>query len=306
MHTQTEGTAPRDPAETASFLPAAVGLGLYLLTLFVEVLLGASARWLLVFTGAATIGVLFPIGLGAESLAWAAAVAPLLWSLLAFVCPGRGPVWCRSVGARRPTGEERASIEDTLNLLEATGYSIPPTLSCWILDQPLPSAASRGRCLVLSRPLLESDSLGGIIAHELGHLETLDARLTEALDRLVFLGDPLAPSPSAGRGVPKADDHQAANLLWVTTRWTLRFAGGGIATTILAPFWAAYWRTREYAADAFAAALGHGEDLAQHLTDFEQAFDFAHPRLPFDLAQHPPVAHRIERLHRASFKAVSK
>jgi len=79
-------------------------------------------------------------------------------------------------------------------------------------------------------------------------------------------------------------------------RLILRLAGGGCAARLLAPLWSAYWRSREYAADAYAASLGQGEDLARHLADFEQSFDFPRRRFPLDLAEHPPVALRIERL----------
>lgn len=62
--------------------------------------------------------------------------------------------------------------------------------------------------------------------------------------------------------------------------------------------------SREYAADAYAASLGQGEDLARHLADFEQPLDFPRRRFPLDLAEHPPVALRIERLTAAELLAL--
>jgi Zn-dependent protease with chaperone function len=79
-------------------------------------------------------------------------------------------------------------------------------------------------------------------------------------------------------------------------RWTLRLAGGSVAQRLLSPLWAAHWRAREYAADAYAAALGQAEDLAGYLADQEQPFDAPQPGLLFNLGEHPPVALRIERL----------
>jgi len=65
---------------------------------------------------------------------------------------------------------------------------------------------------------------------------------------------------------------------------------------LLSPLWAAHWRSREYAADAYAASLGQAEDLARHLADFEQPFDVPQPGLLIKAASHPPIALRIERL----------
>jgi Zn-dependent protease with chaperone function len=64
---------------------------------------------------------------------------------------------------------------------------------CYVLDDPLPSAAVRGTTVILSRGLLESASLAAVLAHELGHINSLDGHLTEALNRLALWDDPLAP-----------------------------------------------------------------------------------------------------------------
>jgi Zn-dependent protease with chaperone function len=293
MHTQTDGDLPRGPTGLAVLLPAAAGLGLFLLTLSVEVLLGAGARWLLVFLGAATIGLIAPIGQSAELLAWFAAAVPLVWSALALIIPGGGWLWRRRLGARQPTADEEGAVLDAIEIL---GYAEPPLVQ--VVDQPLPVALTRGRTLVLSRTLIEIESVPAVLAHELGHLVSLDARLTEALARLRLWDDPLAP--------PDDEIDPGASVLLGILRRTVRLAGGGSGERLLTPAWTAYWRAREYAADRFAAALGQGEDLAQHLGDFEQAFDFAESRLPFDRCGHPPVAHRVDRLLASSELAVSE
>ena len=64
--------------------------------------------------------------------------------------------------------------------------------------------------------------------------------------------------------------------------------------------------SREYAADAYAASLGQAEDLARYLSDNELPFDLPQPRLPFNRAEHPPVAMRIERLLAVDALGVSK
>src|ERR1700704_2061984 len=98
MHTQTENTEVRSRRGTMSS-GAATGLALYLLTISGEVMLGAGVRWLLAYLGAAIAGTIVPFGVGAEGLAWAAALAPIVWSLAGLALPGRGRMWGRRLGA---------------------------------------------------------------------------------------------------------------------------------------------------------------------------------------------------------------
>ena len=292
MHTQAEST--RTPRPRAISPGEISGLTLYLLTLCVEAILGLPVRWLLAYLGAAIVGAVFPLGLSDSVLAWLAALAPIAWSLIALALPGRGRLWARRLGARRPSATEAGALDEALAMLASTDPSLPAPPACYVLDQPLPEAAVRGGALILSRPLLESESLTAILAHELGHAESLDGRLTEALERLTLWEDPLAlPRPDA---YPAAQEDRGGALTWALARWTLRLAGGSFARRLLAPLWAAYWRSREYAADAFAASLGEAQDLARHLADQELAFDVPQPGLLFKASQHPPVALRIERL----------
>lgn len=307
MHTQTEKTSSSRLPGTAPPLHGATGLGLYLLTLSVEVLLGAGFRWLLIFLAATTTEPLIPLGLGAETLAWIGALAPLAHSLLALVLPGRGRIWSRRLGARRPSAEERAAVDDALSLLEEANPGSHPKPTVYVLDNPLPVAAVRGRALLISHSLIDSDTLVPVLAHELGHLNSLDGRLTEALQRLAIW--PESPSPAQG-GHHRKDgvevDHGAPGaLLWACLRGTLRIGAGGVGQRVLQPLWAAYWRYREFAADAHAASLGQAEDLAQHLTDYELPFEGPRHRLLFDRTEHPSVALRIERLFESAM-AVSK
>lgn len=307
MHTQTE-SANQQPSGSDSTLSVAAGLGLYLLTFTGEVMLGASARWLLFYLGAAIAGGLAPFGLSAESFAWIAALAPLAHSAMGLALPGQGRLWRLRLGARRASSEERRVIDEALELLRTLDSQLPAGGPFYVLDDPLPVAAVRGRALIISRGLLESESLAAVLAHELGHVDSLDGRLTEALQRLAIWADPLGP-PNR-HGVPQAPDdfkpEPQRSLIWSLLRLFLRLAGGGVAEQLLAPLWAPYWRAREYFADDYAAARGQGEDLARHLTDFEQPFDAPQPGLIFKAAEHPPVAHRIERLLEHSLGGGSK
>jgi Zn-dependent protease with chaperone function len=295
MHTQAESdrSARR---HLASALSAVTGLLLYLLTLLGEGMLGATSRWLLAWLGAATVGAIVPLGPSAGQLAWIAALAPLAWSVLGLVRSGGGWAWRRRIGARRPTVDEALAITDARRMLCGIDPSLPETAEVYVLDDPLPAGAARGRSVILSRGLLESDAVPAVLAHELGHTRSLDARLTEALQRLELWGDPLGPiEPQRGADTPPVEEKRGGLLLGAV-RWLLRLAGGGCAEALLRPLWAAYWRDREYAADAHAASLGQAEDLARHLADQELPFDPPQRRFLFNRAEHPPVAHRIERL----------
>ena len=298
MHTQTQNSS--DCSRGRVSVGELLGLFLFLLTISGEVMLGASVRWLLIYLGAAIGGAWVPLGLSAEVLAWVGALMPIAFSVAGLFRPGRGWVWGRRLGARRPTGEEVEKLEAALELLRGADPSLRVPVACYVLDAPSLAAGVRGRALILTPRLVESASLAAVLAHELGHANSLDGRLREALERLVLWGDPLAmPRPARGSEAyfqPDPDRHGA--LLWGAMRWALRLAGGGDARKLLAWFWAGYWRRREYAADAYAASLGQGGELARYLTDQGLPFDSPQPGLLFRAAEHPPVALRLERLRR--------
>jgi Zn-dependent protease with chaperone function len=305
MHTQAESdrSGRRD---LMAALSAATGLLLYGLTFLGEGMLGAVARWLLAWLGAATAGAIVPLGPSAGQIAWVAALAPLAWLALALLRPGGGWLWRRRLGARRPTADEALAIGDAQTMLRAVDPSVPEAEVC-VLDDPLPAALVRGRSIVLSRGLLESDATPAVYAHELGHIRSLDARLTEALERLELWGDPLGPiEPRRGAQSPRGRDDRSGGLLLGCLRWLVRLAGGGCAESLLRPLWSAYWRHREHAADVYAASLGQAEDLARHLAEQELPFDPPQRRLLLNRAEHPPVALRIERLLAAPGGGVSK
>ncbi len=303
MHAQTE-SVPEHRAHAASSLHVASGLGLYVLTLAGEAMLGAGVRWLLTYLGASALGVFVPLGPGAEQLAWLAALAPLAWSILGLLFPGWAWIWRHRLGARTPSADEATALTDAIELLRSVDPGLPQPSGCFVLDEPLPEAYVRGRTLIFSRGLIDSDALAAALAHELSHLGSLDGRLTEALGRLAIWGDPLAPpQPERGEEERFESREQGGGLLLGCARWVLRAAGGSLAQQLLSPLWAAHWRAREYAADAHAASLGQAEDLARHLFEQVLPFDVPQRRLFFNTAQHPPVAHRIERLL-ASFEWV--
>jgi hypothetical protein len=85
---------------------------------------------------------------------------------------------------------------------------------------------------MVTRGLLESGYLEGVIAHELGHLNSSDARLTAALYRLTT-----PPRKQVRRGL----------------RTISLIATGSLAVMLTRAPWGAYWRAREHHADHYAA-----------------------------------------------------
>jgi hypothetical protein len=151
--------------------------------------------------------------------------------------------------------------------------------------------------------MIESEYLPAVIAHELGHLNSSDGNLTAALNRLVVNSPPWAEDkePQRQRLEIKGDERLALTitfvglLLWLG-RKLLVFAKGGFALRLLAPFWGAYWREREYLADAYAVKLGQGAALAEFLEVNALAHDYPVPFIWLTEHTHPPTELRLDRL----------
>jgi Zn-dependent protease with chaperone function len=206
------------------------------------------------------------------------AFAPLAWSASALVWPGASGIWWRQrIGGRAPTEHERR-LYDAADLPEAPRW--------FVLDDAYPRAAVCGDALMLTRGMLEDRDLAGVLAHELGHLDTLDARLTAALDNLVLW------TPRARGGRRGAMRSLGAAVLWIVR--------GGVGARLTERIWARWWREREYVADAYAAAVGRGEELRSYLNRHVLLDDRPVPFMWASAVTHPPTAERIERLSRQS------
>jgi len=282
----------------------AAGLSLYAASLLLE-LPGALLRLVLASTLVAIVLGLAGTapGTAAGVLVIAAALGPLLWSLLALAWPGSGALWRWRTGGRAPSERERDAYEAALEDLAAAGEGVRAPRSWFVLDDAEPHAAIRGRCVMVSRGLLYTPELEGVLAHELGHLNSLDGRLTEALGRLAAWRDPLGPGmgyaeyATAGRG--DLLHYAGWGLVRGAGRLVFHAVGGGLSLFLLRPVWSAYWRGREYAADRFAADLGAGEDLARFLEHHGLFFDVPVPFLMLSDRAHPPVELRLDRLRDA-------
>jgi Zn-dependent protease with chaperone function len=214
------------------------GLALYAAMFLIE-LLPAALRYALV--GLATDFVLRAGGGEPEPmatvLALAAALVPLAWSLIGLVVPGSGAVGRLRVRARRPLPQERELLARGLARLPQD-VRAPGPRAWYVLDGPLPNAYLLGSALYVERGLLEDRCLSAALAHELGHLRDGTAvRVTLAIRRLAVLG------VRSGR-------------------WTVL---GGLSAVVLRPALDVWLRARELAADAHAAALGQGGQLADFL-----------------------------------------
>ncbi len=270
---------------------------LYLITVSVEIVVGGAARFLLAYPLAVMASVVLQGAPSADTVAIAAALLPVCHSLGGLILPGPGWWWRRRAGLRRPSAEELEVLTLAFELFSPAR----PLPRIAVLDDALPFEAVRGTTVIVSRGLVESTSLAPALAHECGHLQSLDGRLTEALARLAVWDDPLAPPLDfEGRDTLGRDRDLGGGLLYFSLRLLVRLAGGGQVRRVFGPLWSAYWLRREFAADAAAAAVGQGPDLARYLRDEVLPFDVSRPVGLFNHSKHPPTALRIERLVQAN------
>lgn len=247
-------------------------------------------------------------------------LVPTLWAIVALATPfGTGWWWRQRTGGREPSGREQLAYQDAIELLQAqTRDRLTLPKSWFVLDTPTPDAAVCGETLMLSRGLLESDHLPAVLAHELGHLATPDGRLTAAINRLVLL-PPQVPGHEQDDYEQDGDRPQiglairseqiiltilGVRLLLWTIRKTLKFVNGGFGLRLTSPLWGAYWREREYKADAYAASLGQADELADFLENHALIHDHPVPYIWLTEHTHPPVELRIDRLRDTAMRDI--
>ncbi len=287
------------------------GLLLYLLTLAVELPVIVVRVLLVAFVGivlGAAGGPVLP-----SNVLFLIALAPTLWSVLALVTPaGSGWWWRQHAGGRKPSQREQLAYQDAVEHLQAHSEKPLPLPASWfVLDLNEPDTGVCGDSLMLSRGLLEID-VAEVLGHELNHLGSLDGRLTCALNRLVIRQAPRPPKDPEdpaynGPGVVDVAGsiHVTSKTIDVLTglvifswvaRTILRFARGGLALRITAPLWGAYWREREYAADAYAASLGQADELADFLQVHVLLYDRPIPHMGLTGTDHDFTELRIDKL----------
>ncbi len=260
-------------------------------------------------------------GHGGSAQEWAklAAVGPIVWSALALVTPQGGGWWWRQrQGGRAPSEREREAYERAIGQLRArTGTPLPTPEDWFVRDDQRCEAAVYGNSLMLSSDALEmQDShLSALLAHELGHLRGIDAKLTVAVNRLVLkpltsvAHRPADPRERQQRSPVQhlaAVNRRARKTLAVVglTRWTLQKAialmRGGLGLRLTAPIWGAVWQRQEYEADSWAASIGWAQELAEFLETHVLELDHPTPLSCLRSHSHPPTELRIDKLRQSA------
>ncbi len=201
----------------------------------------------------------------AHPLALAIAFLPLGWSLCGLIIPAEGWLIEQDHGGRPPSARERQRYEEALGEILARDPDVRLPKSWCVVDQADFPAAVMGDTLILARVTLHELALEPILAHELGHLQHHDGRITIALLRL-------APFASQLEGRPRGPGIFAA-----LARVVVYVASGGLSMRLTTLIWAGYFRCCEYRADEFAARLGYAGELIDY---FEGAVAYDQP-VPF-------------------------
>ena len=105
------------------------------------------------------------------------AITTAVISLCVLASPWASGWWWRfRVGGREPSEREQEAFKDAMGVLERHASDELARPRDWfVLDLPDPEAAVCGRSLMLTHALLESPYLTAVLAHEFGHLASLDA-----------------------------------------------------------------------------------------------------------------------------------
>ena len=290
------------------------GIGLVAASILLD-LPSALARLFLTAVIAGLAGVL---DWRADLIVFLVAFGPYLRSIGALVFPlPAGPFLRQAAGARKPSARERAALGNACSLLPG---GVAPS-SVLVIDGPDENAWVLGCTLFVERGLFESPHLAAVMAHEAGHLAAGDGRVALAawwlpVQSVAWVAARLMGSrgrslPRAGTTLPQPQASGTGAGILPDPRFRLlggllRLPGfaagvvallfaGGLFPILLRQVWSAYRRSREYAADAFAAAAGYGPALVEALGEW-QVLDVATPwwlRL-----SHPYVEQRIDRLQR--------
>ena len=207
--------------------------------------------------------------------AWIAGYSPLILSLATLTLPLGGWLRQQQSGGRTPSERERLIYDDALSVLSQAEPKLRPPRRWFVLDTPSVNAAAYFDTLMITRGLIESGYLEPVLAHELGHLNSSDARLTAALHRLSTPPRSQLPFPLRTLGYLVSGAPGA---------WLMRLP------------WATYWRGREFEADCYAAKLGQGDGLMRFLEQHALEYDLPIPFAWLSEHSHPSTEHRIDRL----------
>jgi Zn-dependent protease with chaperone function len=200
---------------------------------------------------------------------------PLLISLATLVLPLGGWLFEQQSGGRRPSEREQIAFGYAFDQLTGVDPSLRPPHRWFVTDSDESNACVYADTLMVTRGMLDNPFFAAVLAHELGHLNSSDSRLTAALYRIT--------TPPREPAIPLVKP--------------LAFlASGRIGMLPVKLPWAVYWRHREELADDYAANLGQAAALAAFLDTHALDGDLPIPFKAFSETSHPWTEHRIERL----------
>ena len=230
----------------------------------------------------------------ANLLPWVLVGAYFAWATSALIVPlGAGRYLADGIGARRPTAEETDAYRDAMGSLPLERVRRQPKW-LYVLDRHELNAAVVGDVIIINRTVFDSENLAAVIGHELGHLNSMDIRVSCAANRLASLARLTEQVRTETTEASRSG--QPVGCLGGLGMLIVRGCSGGLQTTMTAPAWASWWRLREYAADDYAARLGQAEQLARLLDENVLLYDVPIRFVWMTTTSHPATALRIERL----------
>jgi len=264
----------------------AVGLVLYTITLAGQALSG-FVRVLSAYIVLALIALITSWPIPSNPIALAIGFGPLVISLLALICPPLilpidGRWWEISSGGRPPEQDEQEAFERAIDELREYDRKLRVPRHWFVAEEPDRNAAAYASTMRVDRGLLESPyAIAAVIAHELGHLNSSDGRLASAV-RLMLLKEMRTPALYPLWSLP------FRGLAW--------FMSGEAVLSFMVNPWEMYWRSREFAADQYAARLGQGPALASTLERDSMPYERSIPRMRYSRATHPYTKQRVAKL----------
>ena len=246
----------------------AITLALQLPCALVRAMVAYAVLWVGLEIGGMTTG---PV----NTIALVAAYGPLVLSLATLILPLGGWWWEQQIGGRAPSERERLIYQDAIAQLTQANPDLREPRRWFVLDEDTIGAAAYADTLMITRGLLETGYLEAVIAHELGHLNSSNGRLTAAVHRL--------STPPRG-DVPRG----LKTIMFIAT--------GAAGMWPVRAMWGTYWRAREHHADHYAASLGQAAALSHFLDTCALQNDLPVPFVWLTEHSHPPTEHRIDRL----------
>ena len=210
-----------------------------------------------------------------HSLALLVGFGPLVISLGTLVLPLGGWWFEQSQGGRRPSEREQLVFDGAIAELQRVWPELRPPHRWFVTDEAEPNACAYADTLMVTKGMLYNPAFPAVLAHEMGHLNSSDARLSAALYRITT-------PPREPVGFP--------------FKLLSYLISGRIGLAPVKKAWAMYWRHRETIADEYAVRLGQGPQLAAYLDSNALEGDLPTPFKDFGESSHPWTEHRIELL----------